>query len=124
MSHFKYKVLLVEDLKIAQKVATLRLNEQGCDVDIAESGAQAIEFFGKNQYDLIFMDLGLDDMNGLMVVETIRKMEDESHHVPIIALTAHDAPDIREKCLHVGIDDFFAKPLTSEKIQQILKKYF
>lgn len=124
MHNFKYKALLVEDLRIAQKVAVLRLNEQGVEVDIAESGAQALELVGKKPYDLIFMDLGLDDISGLAVMEIIRKTAGKNRCTPIIVLTAHDSPETRENCSRAGVDDFFVKPLTAENIQFILKKYF
>lgn len=118
----RYKILIVEDVKIAQKVAILRLTELGCDVDAVETGAQALERIQTQQYDLIFMDLGLEDMEGFAVAEKIREIE-KHRHVPIIALTAHDNPDIRKECLSKGIDDFLIKPLTLEGGKRVLEKY-
>lgn len=120
---YKYKILLVEDMKIAQKIASLRLAELGCDVDTAETGTQALELINKRKYDLIFMDLGLEDMDGLTVTETIRKMEGQGSHVPIVALTAHEAEDIKENCFRVGMNDFLVKPLTVTNGRAILEKY-
>lgn len=123
MEGIKYRVLLVEDMEIAQKVAAIRLTELGCEVDTAKTGTQALELVNQRRYDLIFMDLGLEDMDGLTVTETIRKMEQRGHHVPIIALTAHESEDIRASCLQAGIDDFLVKPLTLSRGQQILQKH-
>lgn len=123
MDRSKHHVLLVEDIKIAQKVASLRLMELNCEVDTAETGARAIELVNQHTYDLILMDLGLPDMDGLTVTETIRKMEKTDEHVPIIALTAHEAEDIKESCLKVGMDDFLGKPLTIEKARSVIDKF-
>lgn len=123
MDSFKHKILLVEDIKIAQKLASLRLHELDCEVDTAYSGAQALELFNKKTYTLIFMDLGLGDMDGLTVAETIRKLEGDSHHIPIIALSAHEADDVKESCLKVGMNDFLGKPLTTDRAREILEKF-
>lgn len=119
----RYKVLLVEDVKIAQKIACIRLTELGCEVDTAETGAQALELFNRKNYALIFMDLGLEDMDGLTITETIRKMEGDGAHVPIIALTSHDNGDIKESCFRAGMNDFLLKPITRESGKEILSKH-
>src|SRR6185369_15432786 len=94
----KYKILLVEDVKIAQKFAVMIFEAINCEVDTADTGAQAIELFNKKKYNLIFMDLGLEDMDGLTVTEAIRRMEKIDERVPIIALTAHSEEEMKEKC--------------------------
>jgi CheY-like chemotaxis protein len=68
------------------------------------------------------MDLGLEDMDGLTLTEKIRKIEDGSH-IPIVAMTAHNAADVKESCLKVGMNDFLNKPLTIAKASEILKKF-
>jgi len=118
-----YIILLVENQKISQKIAKFHLSGMGYQVDTAETGGHALELVNKQSYDLIFMDLGLDDIDGITVTETIRKTEKNNHRVPIIALTAHDAPDIRTSCFEAGIDDFIAKPFLPEKSKPILEKY-
>ena len=123
MGKVKHKVLMVEDLKIAQKVAKLILsNDLGCAVDIAETGAQALELANKNSYDLIFMDLGLPDIDGLTVTETIRK-NDYQPTVPIIALTAHGGDDCKTRCMEVGMNDFVVKPIRVEDGSRLIDKY-
>jgi len=123
MSKNRYKILLVENQKIAQKIALFHLSGLGCHVDTAETGGHALELIKQKQYDLIFMDLGLDDIDGLTVTETIRKTEKNNRRVPIVALTAHDAPNIRHSCFEAGIDDFISKPFLPENSQLVLEKY-
>ena len=62
-----WKILVVEDLKIAAKINKMTLAKLGCEVTIAMSGHAAIDAFSKNQFDLVFMDIGLPDMNGTEV---------------------------------------------------------
>ena len=116
------KILLVEDLKIAQKIATIRLQELGCEVLIAATGAAAVELAKNNSFDLIFMDLGLQDMEGLAVVTLMREL-DTGAHIPIVVLTAHDDEAIRERCFKAGVNDFVVKPLTRENGDKILEKF-
>ncbi len=123
MRNCKCKILLVEDSKIARKIATLLLTELGCHVEAAETGTKAIELINENHYDLIFLDLGLDDMDGIAVMENIRNTKNLNSEIPIIILTAHDTPDIRDHCQRVGSNDFLVKPFTLEIGKQILEKY-
>lgn len=125
MEKAQHKVLLVEDMPIAQKAAGLCLTAFGCTVDIAATGREALALFSQQRYTLILMDLGLPDMDGITVTDTIRRMEasEDKRPTPIIALTAHEAEDIRASCLEAGMNDFLIKPLTRAKAQAILEKY-
>lgn len=123
MSEKHPKILVVEDIKIAQKLAGMILHQLNCEVDTADNGVQAIECYNKQTYDLIFMDLGLPDMDGLTVTETIRKLESKPQHTPIVALTAHDDADVKKACLEHGMDDFLAKPLTPQAASSILQRF-
>ncbi len=123
MNNSKIKVLLVEDIKIAQKAAVMMLEELNCEIDTADSGTQALKLVNQKSYDIIFMDLGLDDMDGFIVTETIRKIEGNTKYTPIVALTAHSDADIKVKCLKVGIDDFIEKPIGLDNGRHVLEKY-
>lgn len=118
-----YRVLLVEDVKIALLFGTRVLTTLGCQVDTAETGTDALRQVEKNHYDLIFMDLGLPDISGLEVTQHIRARVDDKRHLPIVALTAHDTPEDRERCLQVNMQDFIAKPLTQAKALSVLQRY-
>ncbi len=123
MTTQQYKVLLVEDIKVALRFATHILSTLGCKVDAAETGTQAMKKMNENSYDLIFMDLGLPDMDGLAVTQWIRQRNDGKSRTPIVALTAHDTPEDRESCFKAKMEDFIIKPLTIEKAKYILEKY-
>lgn len=117
------KVLVVEDLEIAQKMVKLILMELGCQVDIAENGRKALHLFKEKHYDIVFMDLGLPDMSGFDVSFKIREIEENRHRVPIIALTANLDESHKPRCLDSGMDGFMLKPLTKDSAKSILTKF-
>lgn len=117
------KVLLVEDHKIAQKVEIGILQRLNCFVDVASNGEQALHYISQNYYNIIFMDIGLPDMDGLAVTEAIRAEDGKNKTVPIIALTAHSDDEYRNKATWVGMDAYIVKPLTPEGCEQALKDF-
>lgn len=123
MSNSKPRILLVEDAKAAQAAATLILQNLACDVDVADSGASALACINEHHYDLIFMDLGLPDMDGFSVTEAIRQQEVDGNHVPIVALTAHSGDHVEEVCLYERMDEFLVKPLTMDSARYVFNKY-
>lgn len=118
----QFKVLVIEDNPISQKVVNRILACLNCDVDIASNGKEALRLVCTTAYDLVFMDLGLPDMKGFTVAEKIRLMKDKARcQVPIVALTAHSDDDIRKKSRTFGINDYLVKPFTFENGKQILE---
>lgn len=117
-------VLMVEDNLVAQKVEEALLMDLHCKVDIAESGDKALELFGPGKYDLVFMDIGLQDTSGYMVAKKFRQMEEHTvHHVPIIALTSYQADVVQHDCNEYFMDGVLSKPMTTEQAKQIIQHY-
>lgn len=117
-------VLVVEDSPIAQSVARALLTALSCRVDIAANGLDALECYRKHQYDLIFMDIGLGEgMDGYAVTQKIRRQENNQHHTPIVALTAHALEDSRQRGIEAGIDVVLTKPLTQAHAHNILNTF-
>lgn len=117
-------VLMVEDNFIAQRVEEALLTTLHCHVDIAESGEKALKLFNPGKYDIVFMDIGLEDTSGYMVAKKFRQMEkDTTYHVPIIALTSYQANAVKDDCNDYFMDGVLTKPLTSEQAQQIIKHF-
>ncbi len=116
-------ILLVEDHHLAAKVAKNILSSLNCQVDIAMDGKSSLEMFQSKHYDLIFMDIGLPDMNGYEVTRRIRSQELTKEHVPIIALTAHADNQNQQQCLDVAMNAVISKPLTRERAQGILDTF-
>jgi CheY-like chemotaxis protein len=127
MITLRYKILLVEDAEIAQEAASVVLQSIGCQVDVVKTGNEAVEQIAKENYDLIFMDLGLPDIDGFTTTETIRKAEMNAHPssrpIPIIALTTHEGSHVELTCLDTKMDGFVVKPLTLETAKNLLEEH-
>lgn len=117
------KILLVEDNPINQKVASVMLLKLGCLVDIADNGQQAIKLAANNKYDLIFMDIGLPDIDGIETTRLLKQTKRPFALAPIIALTAHVFEEDREHCLEAGMEDIITKPLSREAIEIIIQRF-
>jgi CheY-like chemotaxis protein/HPt (histidine-containing phosphotransfer) domain-containing protein len=118
-------VLVVEDYPITAQITKTLMSGLNCQVDIAPNGVLALKQTNLKNYDLIFMDIGLPDMNGCEVTKRIRfdETRKDSNSVPIIGLTAYIDPENRQLCLEAGMNAVFTKPLAKEKIQEILNSF-
>jgi len=121
------KILLAEDNKINQKVATKTLEAFGHEVDVVENGLDAIEKVKQKDYDLIMMDLEMPEMDGIEATRIIRKMESDNlvhgsgkKRIKIVALTAHSTTEDRAKCQAIGMDDYISKPFRQSEIARAL----
>jgi CheY-like chemotaxis protein len=113
------KVLLVEDLPLAAKIARFILGDLQCEVDVATNGEQAVEKASHGGYDVIFMDVGLPDATGFEITARLRAMKNKT---PIYALTAHTDRDHRAQAVAVGMTGFLTKPLEENEVRALLVK--
>jgi PAS domain S-box-containing protein len=121
------QVLLVEDEFINQKVAVKMLTNQGHNVTLASNGQQAIEFFNKEQFDIIFMDIQMPEMDGVQTTAAIRDLEEQwadERHIPIVAMTAYAMKGDRERLMSCGMDEYISKPLDAEVLNNVVRKLF
>ena len=119
----KIKILLVEDTLINQKVAKMMLKKIGMDVTVAENGQIAVDYCLKEQFNLILMDCQMPIMDGFEATKTIRDIQGEQLHTPIVALTANVLQAEKDKCFAAGMDDFVAKPINKQVLALALKKH-
>jgi CheY-like chemotaxis protein len=118
------KILLVEDNLINQKIVILSLNKLVNSIDVASNGKQALEMFGSKRYDLILMDIMMPIMDGIVATQKIREIESTGDlHVPIVAVTANALAGDRENCLAAGVDDYIAKPFTTEMLIRKMRNW-
>lgn len=116
-------ILVVEDDAIAQITAVELLRQQGCSSDIANNGSEALTLYDNNKYDLIFMDIGLPDMDGFTVANKIQNKGDVLFCPPIIALTAHAAENISRYSSESEFVKVISKPLSVDKIINCINEY-
>ena len=117
------RVLVVDDNAVNLKVAAGLLNIYKIKTDTAISGMQAVRMVHDNDYDLIFMDHMMPDMDGIDTTVAIRSLGEQYKQLPIIALTANAISGVREMFRAEGLDDFLAKPIEILKLNAILKKW-
>ena len=113
-------LLLVEDNAVNRKVAIGLLSRLGCDVVWAENGHDALAMAQSQQVQLIFMDIQLPDMDGLLVTQRLREQGGWLASVPIVAMTAGGAEDDRQRCLAAGMNDYITKPLSLSVLSNVL----
>lgn len=121
------KILLAEDNRINQRIASLTFNMMGVSIDIASNGQQALDMYRQNKYDLIMMDLHMPEMDGMEASRQIRSFEKESnssHRVFMIGLSATSASEIKDECMANGMDDFMEKPFNESELRTILTGKF
>ncbi|MDR2461052.1 MAG: transporter substrate-binding domain-containing protein [Deltaproteobacteria bacterium] len=116
------RVMVVDDILINLKVAKGLLSHFKLMVDTANSGAEAIQLFQENYYDLIFMDHMMPGMDGIETTERIRELPG-GKNVPIIALTANAIAGVREMFLSHSMNDFISKPIEHGKLESILMEW-
>ncbi|WP_338847629.1 response regulator [Massilia sp. W12] len=115
-------VLLAEDNEINQQIAVELLDVVGIDVDLANTGREAVEKLvhnGPHSYDLVLMDLEMPVMDGHAATLAIRQ-DARFAELPIIAMTAHALQDVRERCIAEGMQDYLTKPVNPEQLYQML----
>jgi len=120
---FNATILVVEDYPINQEITKELLEMMGCDVDVVDSGAEALEAVRRNTYDLIIMDIQMPEMDGYEATKEIRRIEGTTKHVPIVALTANALQGDREKCLSAGMDEYISKPFRAAELEAVLLKF-
>ncbi len=122
-SKYDARILLVEDIRANQLIASKMLQNMGVNVDLAVDGQQAIEQFKMEQYDLIFMDCRMPVVDGYQATVEIRKREKNDSRIPIIALTANASEEDRQLCSQSGMDDVITKPFRKVDIQSCLQQW-
>ena len=118
----KLKVLLVEDNKINQQLASLVLLNFGFETELADNGKIAVEKLKTNKFDLVLMDMQMPEMDGYEASQIIRT--ELKNNIPIIAMTAHAMANEKEKCLGFGMNDYIAKPFKADHLYHIISKLF
>jgi signal transduction histidine kinase/DNA-binding response OmpR family regulator len=117
-------ILLAEDNKVNQKVATSMLEKAGHRVELANNGAEALARWREQSFDLVLMDVQMPEMDGFAATRRIREEEQRNGlaRITIVALTAHAMAGDRERCLEAGMDHFLSKPIRREDLLALLNR--
>jgi two-component system, cell cycle response regulator DivK len=115
-------VLLVEDNDTIRSAFAILLEESGYVVLQAGAGAEAIQIAGQGATDLILLDLGLPDLNGLEVTRRL-KADERTRRIPVIALTGRALPSDVEACRTAGCSGYFAKPVNAAELLGAIPRF-
>jgi PAS domain S-box-containing protein len=117
------RVLLVEDNRINQKVASGVLVNQGHRVDIVENGELALAALARADYDVVLMDCQMPVMDGFEATRRLRQSTTARNPlIPVVAITANAMHGDREQCLAAGMNDYVAKPISDKKLREALAR--
>ena len=118
------KILIVDDTSVNLKVIVNLLKSTKMKVDTASSGRQCLEMVSQTLYDLIFMDHMMPEMNGIETFAEMQKLENcPNKNTPVIMLTANAITGVREQFLQAGFTDYLSKPVSGDKLENMLLKY-
>jgi CheY-like chemotaxis protein len=119
----RVRILLAEDNRVNQKVLLAILQRLGYHADAVENGAEAIAALDQREYDLVFMDCQMPELDGYEATRAIRQRGAPFSGIPIVALTAHAMQGDREKCIQSGMDDYLPKPVTPSAVAAALERW-
>jgi CheY-like chemotaxis protein len=118
------QVLLAEDNPVNQRLAVAHLTRLGCEVTVVADGRAAVDAFRGRDYEAVLMDCQMPEVDGYQATRRIRAIEEARGRgrVPIIAVTANDSPEDRQRCVDCGMDQFVPKPLKLAALRLALER--
>ena len=117
---YPFQILIAEDNQINQKLIRNVFEILGYKTDIAANGLEALEALKRKNYDLIFMDIQMPEMNGYEATDIIMQHWKEDRPI-IIAMTANAMQGDKEKCLEAGMNDYVSKPMRINDLIKVIK---
>lgn len=117
------RILLAEDNAINALLTRTLLEADGHTVETVEDGLLAVEAMKTQNYDMIFMDMRMPNMDGLEATRKIRGLPNVSKDLPIVALTANAFDDDRNACFDSGMNDFMTKPVSAEELSEMVVRW-
>ncbi|MDD5757680.1 MAG: ATP-binding protein [Desulfobulbaceae bacterium] len=134
MSDSFFRILLVEDNLVNQKLATALIKREGCEVVVAGDGLKALEALQREAFDLVLMDLQMPNMDGMEATRQIRALEGcggkedylglqgRTSPLPIVGLSAHARKEDADDAKEVGMNDFLTKPIIRAKLVEVINR--
>lgn len=116
------RILIAEDNDFNLRVVELVLRAHGYETIAALDGQQAVELAKKEKPDLVLMDLQMPTMDGITATKII-KGDEETHDIPVVALTAHAMEDDERKALAAGCDGYITKPVDTRLLPRQLESF-
>ena len=109
-------ILLVDDDPIVQISHSFMLKKHDCNVTTANNGQETLAKIEQDDFDIVFIDIGLPDIDGLAVTKAIRARDDHKSNLTIVAITGNTSPELQEDCYRAGINTYLIKPVHEQDI--------
>lgn len=116
-------VLVAEDSQDTRTMLKRAFELKGYRVFEAEDGQQALDMARQFRPSLMVVDLNMPVLDGLQTIRSFRRLEGESEHIPIIAITAYDVYGMEAAALETGCNVYLSKPLDLEELDRALKGF-
>jgi len=117
-------ILLVDDDKVCLTVAKEMLKATNARVGACKSGADCLKIMMKRHFDVVLLDHMMPEMDGIETLKQAKALEtDYEMNTVFIALTSNTAEGAREMYLSNGFDDYVAKPVSAELLEETLARY-
>ena len=118
------RLLFVDDTEMNLDVIKGLLKNTGMTVDTVLSGREALEAVKHNQYDIVFIDHRMPEMDGIQTLHAMKEIQENlSAGKPVIALTANAISGVRKMYLNEGFDDYLSKPVNPAKLEEMIRHY-
>ena len=119
------RILVVEDNRVNQKVARRTMEKLGASVEVANNGIEAVDLLQEKEFDMVFMDIHMPEMDGTSATKIIRQAGPDmpNYGIPIIAMTANAMKGDREKYLEIGMDAYLSKPFKRADLEELMERY-
>ncbi len=122
MSAMYKTVLIAEDSSVIQNLTKKILSFQNFQIHSAKNGQQVLDMIGKQDYDVILMDINMPVMDGMECARHIRKMEDpKKRETPIVAITGNARNYSDDDFRDAGINEILLKPLDFDRLVEVVK---
>jgi signal transduction histidine kinase len=119
------RALVADDMQVNLMLMVGILKKRGCLVDSVSNGAEAFSMIKNFNYDIVFMDCHMPEMDGYEATVAIRRYETEQSqkHIRIVAITADAMKGTKELCFKSGMDDYLNKPVKGQQVEAMLEKW-
>ena len=120
---YPLRILLAEDDEINQMLAHRMFGRLGYEITVARNGLEALEMVRQGDFDMVFMDVQMPELDGIETSKRIRSQPDHNQELTIIAMTGNALSGDREICLAAGMNDYIAKPYKIRTIMEVIEKH-
>ncbi|MDE4914568.1 PAS domain S-box protein [Methylobacterium sp. 092160098-2] len=117
------RILVVEDVEVNRELALTVLRAAGHAVEAAVDGVEAVEKAGRNEYDLVLMDIQMPGMDGMAATRGIRALGGSRSELPIVAMTANVLPDQIDAIRAAGMNDHVGKPFEPQDLDRVIARW-